>query len=201
VVALPRNWTEHVVHVEIDGGGELKATRNHPFWVEGRGWTAAKNLRANDRLTDDRGEPVAIKRAWVEDRTTGTYNLSVEGVHTYYVSAGGVPVLVHNVFVYPDPLPPGYSNGSSHLDHIRAWALGGSNARSNLQSLPSETNLRKGGYEGQLARDWQRYHDAGLSEAEIEQVLGDEIRSLGNSPPPRPIDNDVLDSLPNKACP
>src|SRR5450432_3228229 len=48
VVALPRNWTEHVVHMRVQGGGELQATRMHPFWVDGNGWTNAKDLKFGD---------------------------------------------------------------------------------------------------------------------------------------------------------
>ena len=97
VVALPRNWTEHVAHVRLEGGGELLATRSHPFWAEGRGWVDAADLRAGDRLVDDAGRPAAVAGVEVEERTCDTYNLTVEGVHTYYALAGETPVLVHNV--------------------------------------------------------------------------------------------------------
>jgi hypothetical protein len=99
VVALPRNWTEHIVHVRVQGGGELQATRMHPFWVEGRGWTEAKTLRRGDGLRDDKGCLVAVTAIEVEDKTTDTFNLTVEGVHTYYALAGDIPVLVHNLIV------------------------------------------------------------------------------------------------------
>src|SRR5665213_1456190 len=55
VVALPRNWTEHIVRVQLEGGGELQATREHPFWVAGKGWLPAKALHPNDLLIDDKG--------------------------------------------------------------------------------------------------------------------------------------------------
>jgi len=200
VAALPRNWTEHVVHVQVEGGGEVRATKNHPFFVDGRGWVEASGLRVGDRLRDERDHAVTIERLWTEDKVADTFNLTVEGVHTYFVLAGNTPVLVHNVNVYPDPTPPGYSNGASNLDHIRARSLGGGDVRSNLRPLPSETNFRKGGYEGQLGRDWDSYRRAGLSDAEIEKVLGPEIEPLGKSPPPRPMDPDQLDKLPSRPC-
>src|SRR5207302_822245 len=58
VVALPRNWAEHVVHVHVDGEGQLEATRSHPFWVLGKGWVNADDLRSGDPLVDERGMPV-----------------------------------------------------------------------------------------------------------------------------------------------
>ena len=31
----------------------MEATEEHPFWVAGRGWVEAKDLRAGDQLVDD----------------------------------------------------------------------------------------------------------------------------------------------------
>ncbi len=78
------------------------------------------------------------------------------------------------------------------------YSLGGGNERSNLQSLPSETNFRKGGHEGQLNKSRREYLRNGLSPDDVESVLGPEIESLGKSPPPRPTDPKVLDELPCK---
>jgi hypothetical protein len=97
VMALPRNYTLHIVHVQVEGGGEVQATRNHPFYVDRKGWTEARDLRVGDRLRDEHDCTVIIERLWTEDRQTDTYNLTVEGVHTYYVLAGGFPLLVHNL--------------------------------------------------------------------------------------------------------
>jgi len=112
VVALPRNWTEHVVHVQVEGGGAVQATRGHPFYIEGRGWTDASELKAGDRLRDDQDRVVRVEKLWTEDRTADTFNLTVEGVHTYYVLAGDTPVLVHNLIIVTPggtaiPIPQG----------------------------------------------------------------------------------------------
>ena len=96
VIALPRNYTLHVVHVAITGGGEVQATREHPFYTQNRGWVHAKDLRVGDALQDDNGFPVKVADIRIEDRETDTYNLTVEGVHTYYVTAGKETILVHN---------------------------------------------------------------------------------------------------------
>jgi hypothetical protein len=40
------------------------------------------------------------------------------------------------------------------------------------------------------------YRQAGLTDAEIEQVLGAEIQSMITSPPARPMDPTILDGLP-----
>lgn len=102
VIALPRNWTEHIVHVHLKDVGEIEATRNHPFYVDERGWVCASDLKIGDSLLNPHDQPVVVDGIWTENRDADTYNLTVDGVHTYYVVAGQAPVLVHNA----DELPP-----------------------------------------------------------------------------------------------
>jgi hypothetical protein len=114
VIGLPRNWTEHVVHIEVRGGAELQSTRAHPFWNDERGWTNASDLHPGDHLLDDKGGRVVVDGVRVEDRTCDTYNLTVEGVHTFYVVAGEIPVLVHNSGPYGNiPDPPSVGPGKN----------------------------------------------------------------------------------------
>jgi len=178
VVALPRNWTEHVVHVAVEGGGEVEATRMHPFWVEGSGWTDAKDLKAGDKLKDDQGQPVVIRRVWIEDRTTGTYNLTVEGVHTYYVLAGDDPLLVHNATAPPwgpPPFsPPGGGNWAQNgpqRDGMPSWTAPNSNATA---SWDSEGHWDLDDGEGTRTRfDWRG-----------NPLTADEAHSLDKPPMP-----------------
>jgi RHS repeat-associated protein len=78
--------------------GTLVATAAHPFWVDDQGrWVDAGDLRRGDEVTTSSGGaqlPVLATRTWTEHRTV--HNLTVAGVHTYYVLAGDRPVLVHN---------------------------------------------------------------------------------------------------------
>ncbi|WP_308297332.1 Hint domain-containing protein [Streptomyces sp. UNOB3_S3] len=95
---------KHLVEITIAKGGEagnavgkVTATAAHPFWVENQHrWRDAEELKAGDRLRTPDGElnEVIGSRAWTETRKV--YNLTVDGLHTYYVLAGAVPVLVHN---------------------------------------------------------------------------------------------------------
>ncbi len=128
------------------------------------------------------------------------YNVSVSEWHTYFIGKEdwGWSIWGHNAApyrdnVYPDPEKPSYNNGATHIDHSRARSLGGTNDASNLRPLPAETNLRKGGFEGALNRDIEKYRSAGLTDQQIEEILKDELNALANSPPPRPIDPQILD--------
>ena len=75
---------------------EIVCTREHPFYVPVRGWTAACDLRAGDILVRSNGEYVvveAIEHELLESPIT-VYNFEVEDFHTYHV--GSASVLVHN---------------------------------------------------------------------------------------------------------
>jgi len=98
VIALPRNWTEHLVHIQV-ACGQVQATRSHPFYVEGEGWVSACDLKVHDRLRDEHDSTITVEKLWTEDRPADTFNLTVEDVHTYYVLAGDTSVLVHNLIV------------------------------------------------------------------------------------------------------
>ncbi|WSQ11917.1 toxin C-terminal domain-containing protein [Streptomyces sp. NBC_01231] len=80
-----------------DGIEEITATHEHPFWSPSEGnWVAAGELRAGMTLRTDTGSVVVVTGNSSFTRHARTYNLTVEGLHTYYVLAGETPVLVHN---------------------------------------------------------------------------------------------------------
>ena len=102
VVATPRNTTARLYCIQTgcnEGSGVIRSTGEHPFWVMGRGWTAARAVRAGDRLMGESGSAVPVVSIFQERRRVDTYNLTVEGAHTYYVVADGRSVLVHNLIV------------------------------------------------------------------------------------------------------
>ncbi|MFD3682482.1 polymorphic toxin-type HINT domain-containing protein [Streptomyces sp. NPDC058613] len=80
-----------------DGIEQLTATHEHPFWSPSSGaWLAARDLRPGATLLTDGGATVVVTANQSYTQYARTYNLTVDDVHTYYVLAGSVPVLVHN---------------------------------------------------------------------------------------------------------
>ncbi|MEV8588703.1 polymorphic toxin-type HINT domain-containing protein [Streptomyces sp. NPDC051180] len=79
------------------GPANLTATHEHPFWVvsEHR-WLAARDLKPGMTLRTAAGREVVVSANRAYAQRARTYNLTIEGVHTYYVLAGEIPVLVHN---------------------------------------------------------------------------------------------------------
>jgi len=81
--------------VRIAAAGELiEVTPEHPFWVDGLGWTEAGDLGPGDPLVNRRGERVLVDRIEVEFGDFTVYNFEVEQAHSYFVSAH--ETLVHN---------------------------------------------------------------------------------------------------------
>ncbi|MFJ6677456.1 colicin E3/pyocin S6 family cytotoxin [Actinosynnema sp. NPDC091369] len=101
---------KHYVDVTVDSPGgakTIRTTAHHPIYSATAGkWTNAEDLSKGDELnTPGNGRAVVLDtHHYVSELRT--YNLSVEGVHTFYVVAGETPVLVHNDGGYTPP-PPG----------------------------------------------------------------------------------------------
>ena len=115
VVHLFRNETKEWYHVFIDGE-EIECTGEHPFYVEGKGFIPAKELKSGDKCLLSTGEGVTIEKVEVEKLTEAetTYNFEVADFHTYYVT--DKDVLVHNVCGeildrVPEGYQPTYKNG------------------------------------------------------------------------------------------
>ncbi|NGO78156.1 DNRLRE domain-containing protein [Streptomyces sp. YC504] len=89
--------------VDADGkngkakSGKITATAAHLFWLPDFGrWSKAGDLEAGMWLRTGSGSWVQVTAVDVAHRPAQVYNLTVQGVHTYYVAAGGTSVLVHN---------------------------------------------------------------------------------------------------------
>lgn len=89
------------VRIDTDGNGNadgtVKATKNHPFWVVGAGWTDAVLLEAGDRLIQPGGREATVIEAAVHERASETWDLTVAGTHNFYVLCGDGAVRVHNL--------------------------------------------------------------------------------------------------------
>lgn len=80
------------------GAEKIVATPEHPFFVLGKGWTKAKELRPKDRIATARQKDASgfllVKAVTLEAERRDTYNFEVERTHTYFV--GKNEAWVHN---------------------------------------------------------------------------------------------------------
>jgi len=89
------NESDVLIHV-FTGQEEIETTPEHPFWVEGKGFVKAGELKSGDRLRVSDGSSKEVTDVTQEEleEPVQVYNFEVEDWHTYYVSEAGV--LVHN---------------------------------------------------------------------------------------------------------
>jgi hypothetical protein len=108
VTALHENLDTDFADVTINGDQAVRTTQHHPFWnATTQSWTDAGDLRPGDALLGRAGSATVTR----VERYTGArtmHNLTVADLHTYYVIAGGTPVLVHNCVTIKTP-PNGFS--------------------------------------------------------------------------------------------
>jgi hypothetical protein len=80
----------------------LTTTYHHPFYdVTQAAFVDADHLKPGDELQSTGGAEAQVTSVRLYHTTTVTYDLTIDGLHTYYVLAGAAPVLVHNC----DPVP------------------------------------------------------------------------------------------------
>jgi hypothetical protein len=76
----------------------IQTTREHPFYVDGAGWTIAGELKPGDLLCSHDGATVRIDSVGDTGQVRTVYNLRVAEDHTYFVGtrAWGFSVWAHN---------------------------------------------------------------------------------------------------------
>lgn len=95
------------------GAAQIAATDTHPFWVAGKQqWVDAGEIRPGDALRGLDGSALRVLAVGGFTERQTTHDLTVAGIHTYFVMVGSVPVLVHNIdrTRYKTLDRPGYSN-------------------------------------------------------------------------------------------
>ncbi|MCW3845575.1 Hint domain-containing protein, partial [Micromonospora yasonensis] len=90
------NGVKHLYTITVDTDGKagsatgtIVATGGHPFWLPDAGrWVEAEHLTVGAWLQTASGTWVQITAIKHQTRVQRVHNLTVEGVHTYYVLAG-----------------------------------------------------------------------------------------------------------------
>ena len=93
VTATFNHETDEIYKIHV-GGQAIEATYNHPFWVDGKGWTFVKDLKVGDLLVQSGGNTLKIDSIELLHKHVTVYNMTVDEFHTYFVSDLGI--WVHN---------------------------------------------------------------------------------------------------------
>ncbi len=81
-----------------DGEQTVRSTVGHPYYVEGRGFVHAKDLKPGDQLRGSQGEALVVVGLAIKAEEADHYNFEVAEWHTYFVSEteADPAVWVHN---------------------------------------------------------------------------------------------------------
>jgi hypothetical protein len=94
---------KQLVDIEVLGD-TITATDGHPFCVDDQGmWVEAGDLEPGDRLLLANGSRAVVDATVGRVAVQRVHNLTVDGIHTYYVTADDSSVLVHNQSCVPRP--------------------------------------------------------------------------------------------------
>lgn len=83
VEATSRNYAE-LIHLHV-GGRTIRATAEHPFFVQGVGWTPLGEIRVGDLIATDEGSWIPVESVVASGKIEPVYNFSVANFHTYFV--------------------------------------------------------------------------------------------------------------------
>jgi RHS repeat-associated protein len=133
VVGLFQKQADEIYYVHI-GDEIIEVTGEHPFWLDGKGWTFVKDLKAGDLLVSSDGSKLAIDKIEKEPRKATVYNFEVKDFNSYFVSNLGV--WVHNCSVLR------YALKSQDLD----WRGAGKSWRDAVNLAFSKTGVDKSGF-------------------------------------------------------
>lgn len=89
-----RNRSNASLVVVAAGGTTIRATPDHPFWVDSKGWTNAGDLHPGDLLVTAADQRVPVESVKPLTETATVFNFEVDRAHTYFVSP--LRLLVHN---------------------------------------------------------------------------------------------------------
>lgn len=129
VINVFRGETYQWLHILVSNGEELKCTKEHPYYIKGKGWVPAGDLLLGDQFITADGRECSVTKTWIEvlDKPETTYNIDVEDCHNFFVGESGI--LVHNICVAKEgKLRAVVKNGGdpNHLNTGHAHILDGS---------------------------------------------------------------------------
>ncbi|WP_269783582.1 LamG-like jellyroll fold domain-containing protein [Streptomyces sp. QHH-9511] len=96
VTKTDRNYVDVVVSTK-SGPKTIQSTKHHQFYeVSRNAWTQAGDLRVGQKLQNDSGSVTEIVEVKPYQAKRVTFDLSIDALHTYFVKAAELAVLVHN---------------------------------------------------------------------------------------------------------
>jgi hypothetical protein len=97
VTVKPSKLGKALAGVALAAAAKLTTTFHHPFYdITQSAFVEAVDLKPGDQVQTTGGGTATVTDVHAYHQQATTYDLTINGLHTYYVIAGDTPVLVHN---------------------------------------------------------------------------------------------------------
>ncbi|MGW0998330.1 golvesin C-terminal-like domain-containing protein [Streptomyces sp. NPDC002523] len=157
--------------------GKLTATDNHEFWLPEPGkWAEAGKLQRGQWLQTSAGTWVQITAVEHHTAHRRVHNLTVDGVHDFYVIAGGLDVLVHNQCGTKVEYGKGLSVEAIKARAKHNWLRGGRNVAvieykkgDQLLTYAARSKNGKGAMHSEK-RAWEHLQSQGVTPDDVTRV-------------------------------
>lgn len=100
VLNIFQNFRDSLVEIKI-GEQVINSTPGHVWYLAGKGWTLARNIKEGDEVLTSDGTTQKVTSVRTYEEAGFAYNCEVEGFHTYFVAGddGAPGIWVHNASI------------------------------------------------------------------------------------------------------
>ncbi len=150
-----KRQVEATLVLSFSNGEKIECTKEHPFYVEHKGFTPAGELGIGTSIVTRAGPSAKLAHVEVKDAQATVYNFEVEDFHSYFVGIHDGGLWVHNK-CWAAHLTPGEDGGvkpgnfltfKQALDRIRRGLDVITDSRSEAKSL-AKTASGNGSFNG-----------------------------------------------------
>ncbi|MEW2505948.1 polymorphic toxin-type HINT domain-containing protein [Amycolatopsis sp. NPDC047767] len=146
----------------------VTTTYHHPFYnVTRAAFVEAVDLHVGDELQTADGSSAVVTEVTLYHTTEVTYDLTINNLHTYYILAGQVSVLVHNCGGSEPGTPDNYTAGG----HAVRYSLTATVVGSDAKTIRNFNNVLNDGMHDVIAHGKRN----GLIEIDGEEVNGGQL--------------------------
>jgi YD repeat-containing protein len=172
-----------VLSLHLSSGETIEATGDHPFYVQGKGWTPARECGIGTSIVTRAGPSVQVEAVERHERDETVFNLTIEDDYSFFVGKTGA--WTHNAKNCPGQLQlPGLETqgGRVHLnshDAVSEFGIYEINVNGSLNKIGKADLLRVTKSSGLPTRLHQQLRLLGKIHGE-ENVAGAVVENLGS---------------------
>ena len=146
IQAAKSRKVDRIFEIKFNSGRSIRATGNHPIFIQGFGYKKAKDIRQGDIVFTTKGKDTVSMVSEICSSSIEVYDIQVEDFHNFFANE----ILIHNCFIIDDPIK-NYQDAMSDLVRERHKDWYRSVVRTRLEPGASVVLLQTRWHESDLA--------------------------------------------------